>query len=400
MGAAGVAAVWMVLAARLLDIRNFADLALAAALCAVAVQVADIGVAVQLPQAFAAGPEMPAAAIRQAFRRRLLGSIAVAPLLVGGFLAVAARPSFAVAAGFTVSAIATAMYGAGYVALRALDAYGLETVLEPAGRVVVLALGAYVAASGRGLVWIAWSYALADLVLLAVIAAVVYRRCRATGGGPPLGRLTWLAAAGPIGMVYWRADIWLLAALATSRQVAFYGSSYRLLDAALLPALVLAQLFLAPFARCEPERRWALLMRWVRGSALAMLPFAAVAATFGRPLLTTLFGRDYAGASTALTILAIAGPLTAVAFLLTAALAVIDPRSYVGLAVLALAVNLVGNVLFARHFGAAGAATVTVVSQGLLLGTQWVAVRRRLAYPALLAPFKPAAPERAFSELP
>jgi len=301
----------MIIAARLLDLADFADLALAAALCTMAVQVADIGVAVQLPQAFAAGTGTPVAAIRQAFRRRLLGSLAVAPLLIGGFLAVAARPSFPVAAGFAVSAVATAVYGAGYVALRALDAYGLETVLEPAGRVVVLALGVYVALSARGLVWIAWSYALADLVLLAVIAGVLHHRCRRTSGGPQLGRVTSIVAAGPIGMVYWRADIWLLAALATSRQVALYGSSYRLLDAALLPALVLAQLFLAPFARCEPKRQWALLVRWVRGSVVAMLPFALVAAVFGRQILTLLFGGDYAGGSTALALLAVAGPLTA-----------------------------------------------------------------------------------------
>lgn len=389
----------MVLAARLLDIADFADLALAAALCAMAVQVADIGVAVQLPQAFAEGAGTPVAAIRQAFRRRLLGGLAVSPLLVGAFLAVAARPSFAVAAGFAVSAIATAAYGAGYVALRALDAYGLETVLEPAGRVVVLGAGAYVAASGRGLIWIAWSYALADLLLLAVIAAVLHRRCRGAGGGPLLGRFTWLVAAGPIGMVYWRADIWLLAALATSRQVALYGSSYRLLDAALLPALVLAQLFLAPFARCDPDRQWALLIRWIRGAVLAMLPFAVVAALLGRPVLTLLFGRSYAGGSTALAVLALAGPLTAAAFLLTAALAVIDPRSYVSLAVLALGVNVVGNLLFAGHLGATGAAAVTLVSQGLLVATQWVAVRRRLIHAAVMA-HPLAAPARALSELP
>jgi O-antigen/teichoic acid export membrane protein len=306
----------MVLAARLLNLADFADLALASALCAMAVQVADLGVGIQLPRAFAGGtPGVPATAIRQAFLRRLRGSAVAAPLLVAAYVSVGARGSFVVAAGFAVSTVATAMYGAGYVTLRSMGSYGLEAVLEPSGRIVVLVLGVYLATSGYSLGWIAWSYALADALLLGIVAAVVRRKCRGSTGGPPLGRVTWLMGAGPIGMVYWRADIWLLAALATSRQVALYGSSYRLLDAALLPALVISQLFPAPFARCPPGEQLAFVGRWIRGSVVLLLPFTVIAVLFGRTMLTLLFGPHFAGATTALRLLALAAPLTAAAFL-------------------------------------------------------------------------------------
>lgn len=300
------------------------------------------------------------------------------PLLVAGFLAAAGNGSVAVAVGFAASTVATALYGAGYVVLRSLDAYRVETVLEPAGRVVVLVLGTYLATTGRSLAWIAWSYALADLLLLAIVGAVVRKRSRGSSGGPRLGRATWLIAAGPIGVVYWRVDIWLLAALASSRQVAFYGSSYRLLDAALLPALVVAQLFPAPFACCPPDGQRAFVVRWVTRSVALMLPFTVAAIVFARPALTLLFGPEFAGATTALRLLALAAPLTAAAFLLTTALATLDPRGYIGVAGVALAVNLGANVLLAPSLGATGAATATVVSQAILVSALWAVARRRL----------------------
>ena len=369
----------MVVAARLLTLGQFADLALVAALTGIAVQVADLGVAVQLPQAFASETSgMPVRAIRQAFLRRLAGSLVTAPILVAAFLTAASTGSLVVAVGFAVSTIATATYGAGYVALRSVDSYGLESALEPAGRVVVLALGAYGAATGHGLAWIAMSYALADVLILGIVGAAVARRCHGSTKGAPLGRVTWLLAAGPVGMVYWRADIWLLASLATSAQVALYGSSYRLLDAALLPALVAAQLFLAPFVRCPPHQRRAFVSRWVVGSVAMTLPFTLVAVAFGRPLLTLVFGPAFAGATASLTFLALAAPLTAAAFVLTAALASLDPRAYIILATMVLGLNLLGNLLLAPSFGAAGAASMTLLSQVVFVSAQWAMVRRRL----------------------
>ena len=384
--AAGISAIWMIVAARLLDIGQFADLALGSALSAMAVQVADLGVAIQLPQAFAGEHQrMPVAAIRQAFVRRSAGSAAAVPLLVAAFLTAAAHQSLAVAAGFAVSTAATALYGAGYVALRSVDRYSVETVLEPAGRITVLALGTYAAASGHGLAWVAWSYALADVVCLAVVGGVVSRLCRGSAGGPRLGRVTWLIGAGPIGMVYWRADIWLLAALSSSRQVALYGSAYRLLDAALLPALVLSQLFPAQFARCPREGQRDLTNRWVRRSVAVLLPFTLATVFLGRPLLQLLFGAPFAGASTALLLLGVAAPLTAAAFVLTTALATVDPRAYMGVAAVALAVNVGGNLLLLPSFGAWGAAAMTVIAQGLLVSVQWRLVRRRLPSPVFSA---------------
>lgn len=379
VAAAAIAAVWLIVAARLLPLGDFADLALISALSAIAVQLADLGVGIQLPIAFTGTDSgMPVAAVRQAFLRRLTGSAATVPFLIAAFTAVAATRSLTVAAGFAVSAVATSVYGAGYVALRSADAYGLETVLEPGGRLVVLALGTALAASGHGLGPIAWSYALADLLVLAVVALAVAARCRGRSGGPQLGRVSWLVAAGPVGMLYWRADIWLLAALATSRQVALYGSSYRLLDAALLPALVVAQLFPAPFARATADERRALLVRWVRAAVCLMLPFTVLASFLARPVLTLVFGHEFAGAAVPLVWLAFAAPLTAAAFILTTTLATLDPRAYIGAAVIALAVNVGGNLLLAPAFGASGAAAVTVLSQSLLVAVLWTRVSRRL----------------------
>lgn len=380
IAAAAISAVWMVVAARLLDLRQFADLALGAALSAIAVQVADVGVGIQLPQVFA-NPEsgFPIEAVRQALRRRLATGLATAPVLVAAFVLVASNGALVVAAGFAASTIATSVYSAGYVALRSMNANRAETLLEPAGRALVLGMATAVAASGGGLGWIAWSYALADVVVLAAIMVVLARKARGAIGGKRLGPVTWLAAAGPIGMVYWRVDMWLLAAVASSRQVALYGSAYRLLDAAVLPVLVISQLFPAPFARCEDAQRSAFVRRWVAGSILLVAPFAAAALVFGRPLLTVLFGQHFAGATPALALLGLAAPLTAAVFILTTALATLDPRSYIGVAAAALCLNVLGNVALAPTLGATGAAAATVMSQAFLGAALALAVRRRLS---------------------
>ncbi|HUQ64419.1 MAG TPA: polysaccharide biosynthesis C-terminal domain-containing protein [Acidimicrobiales bacterium] len=377
--ASAISALWIFVAARLLGLDEFADFALGLALAGIAVQVADMGVGIQLPLAFSSSEhDMPAVATRQAFLRRLIGAAFAAPFLVVAFVTVSTSHSVAVASGFAVSSIATSVYGAGYVGLRAAGAYGVETVLEPAGRVLVLAGGAYLASSGWSLSWIAWSYALADLTTLCVVGVVVARRCRVAPAGPRLDRLTWLIAAGPIGMVYWRVDIWLLAALATSVQVALYGSAYRLLDAALLPALVVAQLFPAPFARCPRERRREFVTRWVGGAALILLPFTLVVLAFAEPLLSLLFGEPFVGAANALRLLAIAAPLSAAVFVLTTTLATLDARAYIYAAGIALVVNVIGNMLLLPRFGASGAAAMTVASQAGLVCSEWMLVRRRL----------------------
>lgn len=116
------------------------------------------------------------------------------------------------------------------------------------------------------------------------------------------------------------------------------------------------------------------------------LPFTVIAVAFGRPLLRLLFGPAFSDATASLTILAVAAPLTAAAFVLTAALASLDARAYIILAALALAVNLGGNLLLAASFGAAGAAGMTLLSQVVLVSTQWAKVRRRLASPSPNAP--------------
>lgn len=121
-----------------------------------------------------------------------------------------------------------------------------------------------------------------------------------------------------------------------------------------------------------------------------MLPFTLAAGMLAGPLLRLLFGQQFVGASTALVLLGLAAPLTAAAFLLTTTLATLDARRYIAVAGVALAVNLGGNLLFMPHFGASGAAAMTVASQGFLVCTLWALVRRQLPSTGLPESWKPS----------
>ena len=271
--ASAASAIWVFVAARQLPIDAFGDLALLLALGVIAVAVADLGLSIVVPELIGAQAAGPRHVALKAARLRA-GSGAVASLVVGvAYLTVASDRSILIPLVFAGSIIVTAIHHAMAAALRAVGSVGTEAITDVGSRCLVLGAGWIVLNSGHGLLGVAAVYAIADVATV-VVFTVVLRSRGDEGTLPPLPiRAIWkLALIIPFATVYWRLDVWLLAAHRQQRRRREYGAAYKLLDAGLLPPLALASLVAVRAARLASVELRTDLRRLCLGAARVRRP--------------------------------------------------------------------------------------------------------------------------------
>lgn len=146
------------------------------------------------------------------------------------------------------------------------------------------------------------------------------------------------------------------------------------LGAALLPGLSRA----APGTALR-----AVLLRGVALAALAAAALAAFGLVLGGPLLTLLFGPEYAEAAPIWRVLVLAlCALTVNAPLTVALVATREERAFAACALFAAAVNVLLNFALVPRLGALGAAWATVATELSLGFSCALALTRPLANPA------------------
>ena len=243
----------------------------------------------------------------------------------------------------------------------------------------------------------------AEAVLLALICATVLSLAsfalmgKHAAGGAHVARWAALRRALPLGLmaiatvVYYRSGTVGLALLSTPEETAAYtiaaavGFGLLMLPNAITTGL-LPHLSAAPDGESPASTRRAL--RW---SLTLSTPIATAFALGGYVLLGPVFGAEYADAALPLAILCAAVVVIAYNGILGTALLA---AGHVGVIVFqvacSLVVNLVALVALAPAFGAAGAATATLLCELVAAAMLAVASARRL--PSLdLAP-RPAVP--------
>jgi O-antigen/teichoic acid export membrane protein len=377
MSAAAVSAAWMVIAARALSLSDFADLALLSAVAVISVQLSDLGLTVRLPTAVARDPRSARGLVRAAMLRRAPFAFAAGGATAVAYWVAAQNPQPILAAAFALSVIATCAHQLLAASLRALERFGPEALGEPGSRVVVLALGAIAARTSAPMAGIGIAYALADLATLGLLASALMR---STPPQPPepaveLGCGGGLAISVPLGTAYWRLDAWLLGMVSTDRQLARYAAPYRLLDAALLPAMALSSAMISRAAVVPRAELLSVTAAAIRRCVATVLPFAVAAPVLGRAALGLLFGDRYESAGPVLAVLSIAALPSAAALVLTSVLATRDPRGYSVAVGGAVAINTSANLLVLPRHGAMGAAAVTLGCQVLFAGGMWWRLR-------------------------
>jgi O-antigen/teichoic acid export membrane protein len=357
--------------------------------------ISDFGLGVLAAREVARRPETAGAWLGGGATVRLLGLLALLPLVAALLAAYAAAGRLAddtaLAVGLLVLSIAPGAIGDAATAIfngrERMETPALVTVLSTALKIVVAGLAL---AAGAGVVGLA----AAALVVNAVTAGVLWALVRPLAPGvvwwPGWAIVRhWLIVAWPLLLngllvsLFFRLDAYVIQAARGDEELGLYDAAYRFINVALLlPPYVTMALF-PQFAR-QAERDPSALRRTLRQAIgyllILALPAAVATTTLSGWLIWLLAGPAFLPASSeALRVLIWFLPFSYVNGLIQYALIALDrQRAITGAFVLTLAFNLAANLLLVPAFGLHGAAAVTVLSEIVLLAPLLAASRRAL----------------------
>lgn len=378
--AAGLSFAWLIVAARFLSPREFADLAIILAVGAIVTVISDAGYVVTLNHFVAESGLIPKGLLSRIERRRVALALVATLIAAIAYLAVAEGPSLAVPLLYGISLISTAVYTTGTAALRGLGLVGLESANEIGSRTAILVIGTGLLWSHPTLISAVFSYAVCDLGS-AVVVAILSRKRETQGVRLPpestfaFSRIAPLAASNLLGNLYNKIDIWLLAGLSTSNAVALYAACYRIHEGTLIPSGAQAALALRRTSLAGSKTVPALRRLVFEAAGLAGV-FAATIGVAAPVMLRLTFGPSFASGASILRVLMIAAPASAVVTVLAPYCAVKRRQLFAISIAVALTVDVGLNVVAIRTYGALGAAWATVASALVLAWSMvWIAFR-------------------------
>jgi O-antigen/teichoic acid export membrane protein len=250
-----------------------------------------------------------------------------------------------------------------------------ELVASPivAQRIFAAALGVGLLLAGFGVVAVAIAYSLGALVRLLLSLQLLQRRL----GWPAMvapedvrreirRRSLTFTGQDVFGLVLARADVLILAALATDAVVGQYGAAYRLFEATTFINVALAGAFNAMYTYLGPATDPSLpavFQRSIKLSLALLLPIGVTLGLLADPLCTAFFGDDFAAAAEPLRLLAPVVVLFGVMVLCSAlVLSRSRPRRMVYTVAVAAVVNIGLNLALIPSLEASGAALAMLLS--------------------------------------
>lgn len=248
-----------------------------------------------------------------------------------------------------------------------------------AQRFAAAALGLALLLAGYGVVAVSLAFLAGSLVRLALASHLLVRRIAMPALALPRAprrelrsRSLAYTTQDVFGLVIARADVLLLAALASSATVGVYGAAYRLLDATSFIGVALGGAFVAMYTYLDRDSSptiHGIFERSIKLCLLALVPIGVAFAVLAEPLARALFGPALAAAGAPLRLLAgvvvLAGTFALTSNLITSRR---DPRELLRLVVVAAAVNLGLNLVLIPRLGARGAAVAMLASEVVLAG--------------------------------
>jgi O-antigen/teichoic acid export membrane protein len=209
---------------------------------------------------------------------------------------------------------------------------------------------------------------------------------------PSFDRTAWRelqAAALPLGFfmitlnLYTYIDTVILGVMRTDVETGWYAAAYRVYEGityapAILSAVLTPRLsFLFTSDRAGHR---SLLSRSLLFSAAAGAGLGALTAVLARPLLTLIFGPQYAASVAPLQILAGGALFVFTTWILhAAAISTNMDRRLLVTTIVGLSANVALNVVLIPRLGISGAAWATVIAEALTVALLFVQVRRRMS---------------------
>jgi O-antigen/teichoic acid export membrane protein len=273
--------------------------------------------------------------------------------------------------------------------LQGLDRFDLEALLVVSDRLLLLGAGAAVLLNGGGLFGLALAFVVARVTMLAGVLGLVRRFLGPIA--PVVDRVAWRelqAGALPLGFfmiainMYTYIDTVILGVVRTDVEVGWYGASFRVYEGLTYVPSILAAVLTPRLSRLfiDDKRSHRSLLHRVLALSVALgVVLGGVALLLAGPILTTIFGADYAPGIPPLQILA-GGALFVFAtwILHAAAISINLDRRLLLTTVLGLTCNIVLNLVWIPRWGISGAAWATVAAEALTAALLFVQVERRL----------------------
>jgi O-antigen/teichoic acid export membrane protein len=261
----------------------------------------------------------------------------------------------------------------------------LVAVAIVAQRIVAAAAGLAVLFAGYGVVAVAITYSAGAVLRFVLSMGLLRSRLRLPALILPsdvrrgMRRQSLAFTAQDIfGLVLARADVLLLAALASDAVVGLYGSAYRLFEATTFINVALAGAFTAMYTylgRDTEPTLAAVFQRSVKLCLALLLPIGVTLGILAEPLCRAFFGDAFVGAAAPLRLLA---PVVVLFGLMTLASMLVlsrsRPQRMAATVAVAAVVNIVANVLLIPPLEDVGAALAMLVSMVV-----YVAIAMRLA---------------------
>lgn len=262
------------------------------------------------------------------------------------------------------------------------------------GRIAALLLGqsilwllivAALYTTGAGML----AYAVGFLGYTAGYSLLVHRTARRALDGPsePMAFTTFrtamrdvvpLSVTAVLIMLYYRLDSVFVYHFAGQAAAGSYAVAYRFLDQLQIIPVTLSIVFLPLLTRqhAEGESTTPTFDRYLRVSLLLCVPAVGVGMFVARPLIVSVFGAEYVDAVFLLRLLLPALVPVALGYVLSyVAIVHRQAKKQLLAASIALAVNVVLNVLLVPRYGSAAAATITLVTESGVVLTLYLTLR-------------------------
>ncbi|WP_067508222.1 oligosaccharide flippase family protein [Actinoplanes sp. TFC3] len=197
----------------------------------------------------------------------------------------------------------------------------------------------------------------------------------------PIGVASFLATA------YVSIDVVILSGLFTADVVGQYASAVKVLSIlTIFPGLVMSVALPQLSADWEDVSRFGdLLARMWHWFMSLVMPGLVIVAANATGVMTLLFGDAYAPAGSYLRILMLAGFVSMFCQLLGVVIvAAARAKWLIVQNVIALVINVGGNLVIAPRFGIESSAWLTVLTEIIVCGGSWLVLRDRIPYGALL----------------
>jgi O-antigen/teichoic acid export membrane protein len=258
--------------------------------------------------------------------------------------------------------------------LQGLERFAWDSMVVVADRAILLAFGVVALASGTGLRGLAIAFVAARAVALGLSAWLTHVQLGGLGVG--FDRAIWRelqTTALPIGFflvvlnVYAYVDGVMLGVMRTDVETGFYTAAYRAYEGLSYPAAAIAAVLtprLSDLFRTERGRHRRVAILGLTGAAALAIVISTVVYPLASPLMTGIFGSDFAPAAAPFRILSVGLCLVFAIWVLHAiAISVDREQVLVKTAIAGLVTNVALNLYVIPRIGASGAALATVAGE-------------------------------------